>query len=245
MTFLLVHGAWCGAWAWDCLTPTLDELGISYKTIDLPGHGQNKRSMWSVSLADYANAVVDTANSINGPVIAVGHSMGGIVVSEAAAKAPSAFQALTYLAAFLPISGERLAFLAAKDKASKLNGGIKTHLLRGSSTLKEHCLDDALFNQCSAEDARMGKSLLGENPIRPILSSVNLNDQFDAIPKHYIRCMADQAITPSHQEWMANRYTLKSFHDIDSGHMAAHSAPKEVAEALVKIRSLESNIDKT
>ena len=82
MTFLLVHGAWCGAWAWDCLIPTLDELGISYKTIDLPGHGQNKRSMWSVSLADYANAVVDTANSINGPVIAVGHSMGCLLYTS-------------------------------------------------------------------------------------------------------------------------------------------------------------------
>ena len=241
MTFLLVHGAWCGAWAWDCLTPKLDERGISYQTIDLPGHGNNKRSMWSVSLADYANAVVDSANSIDGPVIAVGHSMGGIVVSEAAARAPSVFQALTYLAAFLPKSGDRLASLAAKDKESKLDGGIKMNLLRGSSTLKEHCLDDALFNQCSEEDARTGKSLLGENPIRPVLSGVNLKDQFEAIPKHYIRCMADQAITPSHQEWMANRYKLKSFQDIDSGHMAAHSAPEEVAEALTKIRSLESD----
>ena len=53
-TALLVHGAWCTAWAWDDLIPEVDHLGISSKAIDMPCHGENTRSMWCVSLADYA-----------------------------------------------------------------------------------------------------------------------------------------------------------------------------------------------
>ena len=97
MTFLLVHGAWCASWAWARLAPELEVLGIAYQAIDLPGHGQNSGSMWSVTLADYADAVIKAAESTNGPVVAAGHSMGGIVISEAASKAPAAFDALTCL----------------------------------------------------------------------------------------------------------------------------------------------------
>lgn len=236
---LLVHGAWCAAWAWENLIPELDRLGVSSKAINLPGHGDNTRSMWSVTLADYADAVVEAAASIEGPVIAVGHSMGGMVISEAGARAPEAFKALTYLAAFVPRDGERLISLSAKDKQSKLNGAIKPHLFRGTTGLDKNGLDDALFNDCSVKEASYGKSMIQENPIRPPFSRVQLNEQFEAIPKHYIKCLADQSISPSHQQWMASRYEMRSLQDIDSGHMASLSSPKAVADALAKIVAQE------
>lgn len=242
-TLLLVHGAWCGSWAWDRLVPELELEGIASKVINLPGHGAKSGSMWSVSLADYADAVIDGASSIEGSVIAVGHSMGGLVISEAAAKAPKAFQALTYLAAFLPCDGERLISLSSKDKQSKLNSLIKPRLFKGSTVLDTDGVDAALFNGCSPEEAQQGKSLLQENPMRPSFSRVHLNHEFELIPKHYIRCTADQSISPEHQQWMAGRYKTKSMQDIDGGHMANYSAPRPVARALAKIVAMEAASD--
>lgn len=234
-TLLLIHGAWCSGRAWDCLLPELDQLGASYQVIDLPGHGENRsdRSMWSVSLADYADAVINAASTIDGQVVAVGHSMGGMVISTAAAKAPSRFHALIYLAAFLPKDGERLIFLAGKDKDSQLSQFIKPRLLGGASRLSEDCLDDVLFNGCSLDNAAQGKSMLQDNPIRPPFSRVRLSPSFEALPKHYIRCLDDRAITPTHQAWMAGRYEMVSVQEIESDHMAPYSAARQTAQALV------------
>lgn len=188
-----------------------------------------------MTLGDYAESVIDAAASIDGPVIAVGHSMGGMVISEAAARASDAFQALAYLAAFLPRDGERLVLLANKDKHSQLAGAIKPHIFKGSTSLVLDRLDVAFFNDCSTEEGAKGKALLQENPVRPFLARVHLNDQFELLSKHYIRCLADQAITPPHQEWKASRYQLNSMQDIDCGHMANFTAPRLVAAALAHV----------
>ena len=234
-TLLLIHGAWCSGRAWDCLLPELEQLGASYQVIDLPGHGERwgDRSMWSVSLVDYADAVINAANAIEGQVVAVGHSMGGMVISAAAAKAPSRFDALVYLAAFLPKDGERLVFLAGKDKESRLSQFIKPRPLKGASRLSEDCWDDVLFNDCSLDNAALGRSMLQDNPIRPPFSRVRLSQSFEALPKHYIRCLDDRAITPAHQAWMAGRYEMATMQDIESDHMAPYSAARQTAQALV------------
>jgi pimeloyl-ACP methyl ester carboxylesterase len=238
-TLLLIHGGWSAGWVWDPLIPELELRGILSRVIDLPAHGRNKRSMWSVSLMDYADAVIAEAASIEGPVIAVGHSMGGLVISQAAGRAPQEFQALAYVTAFLPRNGERLIRLAGKDKQSKISPAIRLNFLKGSIRIDESCLDDALFHDCSVEDTVNAKRLMQENPLRPGLARVHLDEQFDKIPKHYIRCLADRGITPAHQEWMASRYEIKSMQDLDTGHMPAYAAPDKLADALAEIVTVE------
>jgi pimeloyl-ACP methyl ester carboxylesterase len=75
--------------------------------------------------------------------------------------------------------------------------------------------------------------------LRPGLARVHLDEQFDKIPKHYIRCLADRGITPAHQEWMASRYEIKSMQDLDTGHMPAYAAPDKLADALAEIVTVE------
>ncbi len=68
-----------------------------------------------------------------------------------------------------------------------------------------------------------------------------LDDRFEKVPKHYIQCMADRAMTPQHQDWMASRYTIKSKQQLNTGHMAAYAAPGNLADALLEVVTMENS----
>jgi pimeloyl-ACP methyl ester carboxylesterase len=100
---LLVHGAWHGAWAW---RPLLDHLdGLDVRTVDLPSSGADPATLGDLR-AD-AEVVRAALAGTDGPVVVVGHSYGGAVVSEAA-TADSGAAHLVYLCAFQLDAGESL-----------------------------------------------------------------------------------------------------------------------------------------
>ena len=220
---------------WDRLRPELEARRVAHRCIDLPGHGSERRSPWSVSLVDYGDAVVAAARAIDGPVLALGHSSGGFVVSQAAGRSPEAFAGLIYLAAFLPRSGERLIRLATRDRGSQLPPAMRFEPWRCRIRLDPARADGALFHDCPAADRETGLASLEPNPMRPGLSRVKLDARFDAIPKHYVFCTRDRAISPEHQRWMAGRTRLASTHELDCGHMPAYAAPAALADTLQAI----------
>ena len=83
---LLVHGAFGRAACWDRVRPGLRAAGHDVEAIDLPGAGENPTSVAEVALERYARRVCDALAA--GPPVLVGHSMGGIVITQAAATCP-------------------------------------------------------------------------------------------------------------------------------------------------------------
>jgi len=100
-TYVLVHGAWHGAWCWFKTAPLLQKLGHKVITPDLPAHGIDKAATASVTLAGYSQRIVDVLDACPEPVILVGHSMGGIAITEAAQARPDKVSRLVYVTAFL------------------------------------------------------------------------------------------------------------------------------------------------
>ena len=94
-------GSWHGAWAYDEVADRLTRAGVAVTVIDLPSNGG------SAGLADDAAAVRSALDAIGEPTVVVGHSYGGIAVSEGAAGSPEAV-GLVYLAAFMLDVGESL-----------------------------------------------------------------------------------------------------------------------------------------
>ncbi|WP_026912617.1 alpha/beta hydrolase [Patulibacter minatonensis] len=94
-TYVLVPGAWCGAWAWEDLLPHLDGPAV---TIELPSTGDDAAALGDLH-ADAA-AVRAAIDDVDGPVVLVGHSYGGMVVNEVADH-PRIVHSV-YLTAFWP-----------------------------------------------------------------------------------------------------------------------------------------------
>ncbi|MGI9667746.1 MAG: alpha/beta fold hydrolase [Acidimicrobiia bacterium] len=105
--YLLIHGAFRGAWAWEAVVEALSAHGHTAIAIDLPYAGES----WVedhpvVTLADYVDATIEAAREMGTPVV-VGHSQGGFVAGCAVGQSPEAFTGLAYLDAPMPQAGKR------------------------------------------------------------------------------------------------------------------------------------------
>ena len=109
-TVVLVHGAWHDASTWDRVTPLLDAAEVSWQALDLPC--VHPLPMLP-QLADDVAAVTALIDDVVGPVVLVGHSYGGVVIS-AAGHHPQVHH-LVYLAAFAPDEGETVLDLGIGD----------------------------------------------------------------------------------------------------------------------------------
>jgi pimeloyl-ACP methyl ester carboxylesterase len=85
---VLVHGAFAGAWCWERMLPGLRAAGHTVDTFDLPGSGEDMTRVEAVTLDAYAARTCDVLAS-GPPAVLAGHSMGGMVVTQAAARTPS------------------------------------------------------------------------------------------------------------------------------------------------------------
>ncbi len=133
-TFVLVHGAWHGAWCWDKVAAELTKAGNRVVTLDLPSHGEDKTPAHEVTLDSYAEAIAKVIRGEEEKVVLVGHSMGGIAISAAAELVPDRIQRLIYLTAFLPRDGESL--LAIEERNPKVSVPPALVIEEGSPTAR-------------------------------------------------------------------------------------------------------------
>jgi pimeloyl-ACP methyl ester carboxylesterase len=233
-TYLLVHGASHGAWAWKKVVPLLQVQGHRVLAIDLPSHGDDKTPAENVMLADYVRKVVDVANAQSGPVILVGHSAGGVTIAQAAEQLGSGkVDQLIFLDAFLPRNGESVFSLAAKFLPPSGTGGADfTDTFIFSADGTSFTLDTAsvahfLYHDCSAQEVSFAKTNLGKQPVAPFATPVALSEAvYGAIPKYYIIC--SQARNGNMTQ-MSNNVPTKKIVTLPTSHSPFFSQP----EALV------------
>jgi pimeloyl-ACP methyl ester carboxylesterase len=104
-TILFVHGAYCGAWIWaDNFLPYFSAQGWDCYAVSLRGHGGSEGSLTWSTLADYVDDVEAAVDRVGGPVVLIGHSMGGLVVQHYLARTGKAagVRAAALLAAVPP-----------------------------------------------------------------------------------------------------------------------------------------------
>lgn len=108
--YVLVHGAWGGAWCYERLARELVTAGHRVVAVDLPGLGaEAANSHPGITLSDHVAHVIAAADSAGFErFVLVGHSYGGMVVTGVAARIGSRIDALVYVDAFLPADGQSL-----------------------------------------------------------------------------------------------------------------------------------------
>jgi len=233
--FLLIHGACHGGWCWERVTPLLAAAGHSVAAPDLPGHGDDTTPMSELSLERYGEFVAELAAS-NGPVMLVGHSMAGAVISRAAEAVPDQIERLVYLTAYLPKSGESLATLARRD----------TEALTASERVEIDGVDcfaitrdaarRAFYQDAGDADFEAAMARIGPEPVSIFREkAVFTEDRFGRIPRSYIHCTQDKAIGYTLQREMVRDTPCASVLTLESGHSPFVTMPQELAEALLSL----------
>src|ERR1700691_6029337 len=139
-TYLLIHGAWHGGWCWRSVAPLLEAAGHTVLAPDLPGHGDDITPTAAVTLKSYTDRICEIAGAQAKPVILLGHSMGGVAITQAAENCPDKIGALVYMCAFLPRNGDSLMTWASQDRESMVNPSTTIPLADGTIGFKpEHC----------------------------------------------------------------------------------------------------------
>lgn len=105
---IMVHGTFCGGWAFDALRGAFERAGHIVLTPDLRGHGPGGGSLMGVSMSDYARDIAALISAQPAPPVVIGHSMGGLVAAIAATRSRTA--ALVQLAPSPPwgVSGSSM-----------------------------------------------------------------------------------------------------------------------------------------
>ncbi len=233
-TFILIHGAWQGGWCWERIVPLLETQGHHVLAPDLPGMGKDPTPLAEITLECWVQFVCDLVLQQEEKVILVGHSRGGLIISQVAEKLPDHIQSLVYLAAILVPNGGTLI------SAMEQHGGPLLELTfsadRSTSTVTPVTVNDALYNTTPEVWLARALSLLGAEPMISFQTPLTLSeDNFGRVPRIYIECLQDKAIPIAVQRGMVLEMPCLRVVSLDTDHSPFYSAPEKLTTQLIDL----------
>ena len=231
-TVLLVHGAWHGAWCYASLQAELDSRGIPSLAVDLPGHGVSPLPF--TDLHGDAQFVADTLARIDGPVVLVGHSYGGAVITEAATRYSKNVDHLVYLAAFALDEGEALMpFIGTLPQVQPpLSGYIRPNAEGTMSTIDPAGAKASFYADCPEGTTESAVPRLCPQPFSTFMQPVT-GAAWKKIPSTYVECIKDGAIPIEQQRVISKR--CQNVVTLDTDHSPFASRPKETADVIERL----------
>ena len=234
--FILIHGAWHGAWCWDRIGPILRAAGHEVVAPDLPGMGSDSVPLEPDVLSQWAEFVADLVRRRDDAPIVLGHSRGGIVISEAAERVPDAIGCLVYLAAFLLPAGLTIREQLSSGGQSKLFGALRRSEDHAWTTVHPNAATGLFYNLTDEVDARWAISRLTPEPVAAVTRPLRITDvNFGRVPRIYIEAEYDQAIPLPIQREMHARLSCQRVISLPSDHSPFLSKPDLLARVLLDL----------
>ena len=226
-TIVLVHGGWADASGWNSEVTALERLGYPVIAPANPLRG----------LASDAAYIRSILHTIHGPIVLVGHSYGGAVITNAAVGVPQV-KALVYIAGFAPDKGESLVQLVTMNPGSAIGQNLITrkYPFPGSGEGTDLYLTEHGFETAFASDLpkSVADQLWAEQ--RPFsqeaFASKSGEPAWKTIPSWYLVATHDHAIPPATQRFMAARAHATVF-QVAASHVPMISQPAATLKAIL------------
>ncbi|MDO0924035.1 alpha/beta hydrolase [Streptomyces sp. TG1A-8] len=225
-TVVLVHGAFADSSSWNGVITRLRRAGYPVEAPANPLRG----------VASDSGYLESYLRSVKGPIVLVGHSYGGSVISDAAAG-NSQVKALVYVAAFVPDKGETLAELGDRFPGATLPSVLDAvpYPLPGGGTGTDLYVQKGKFHDAFAADVPRSVTDLMAVTQRPLAASVfdekTTKTAWKTIPSWDLVTTEDHAIAPAEQRFMAERAHAHTV-EVDSSHAVAVSHPGAVTRLI-------------
>ena len=229
---ILVHGAWHGGWCWDQIIGLLEAAGHQVVAPDLPGHGNDSTGINKISLNRYVATIESLLLSDDQPAILIGHSMGGLIISQLAERHPQAIKKLIFLCAFLLKNSESVAAKNA-SQPSLLGENMRISEDGLSVTINPELISQIFYHDCDPAQASSAESRLVAQAAAPINTPIQLTqEKFGTVLKDGIVCLQDRALHPDLQRQMYADGDCNQVFELDSGHSPFLSMPEQLAEII-------------
>ena len=235
-TFILIHGSWHSSWNWHKVIPVLEQAGHKAIAIDLPGMGRDKTPVAEVKMQRTVEKIIELIDSIEGKVILVGHSKNGIMISQAAEYRPEKIEKLIYLAAYLIPNGKTQRDYSVLDTEGVLKPYVTQYPALNAHTLQKEIYKEGLYHDCDENIVQLANLLLSHEPVESGITPLQLTDEkYGTVPRYYIECLQDRAVTPFIQRKMYTELPCKKVYSMETSHSPFFSQPTELAAIFCEI----------
>lgn len=237
MTFVLVHGAFHGAWCWDRVRPLLERAGHEVVAPTLTGLGERADELSpDVGLSTHVDDVVRSLEEGDlADVVLVGHSYAGMILPGVAVQVPARIAHLVYLDAFVPSDGECCFDLMPAEAAEAIRQQAETE----GEGWRFFPFPLEALGIVADEDVRWVGPQLGPQPLRTYEEPVTLlPGEWEALPRTYMLC-SERAFGGLFEPFAE---TADNDPDWEYVELAGHhepmvTAPGVLASALLELRS--------
>lgn len=235
-TFILIHGSWHSSWNWHKVVPLLEKKGHKAIAIDLPGMGRDKTPIQEVKMQTSVEKICSLIDSVEGKVILVGHSKNGIMISQAAEYRPDKIEKLVYLAAYLVPNGKTQREYSLQDTFGVLKPYVKMYEELNAHTLSPEIYKEGLYADCDDSITEQAKYILSHEPFESGVTPLQLTEEnFGRVPRVYIECTEDKAVTPFIQRKMYTELPCEKVYSLPTSHSPFFSRPEELVEILCEV----------
>jgi len=235
-TYVLVHGAWHGGWCWHRIVAGLQHASHRAIAPDLKSLGRDRTPPGEITLETWTDQIAGLVQSLAEPVVLVGHSRGGIVLSEVAERIPDRVHTLVYVTAFMLENGHTLQDEAAKDPDSLVGPAMILAHDQKSVSIREDAVRDVFYGQCSDADVVLAKSLLVPEPLAPLATPLQITAaRFGSVPRIYVECTEDRAMLLAAQRRMQEALPCRERITLPADHSPFFSHSGRLTDLLARI----------
>ncbi|HMF82203.1 MAG TPA: alpha/beta fold hydrolase [Acidimicrobiia bacterium] len=248
---VFVHGGAHGAWCWDPLLPYLDREALA---VDLPpksvrsgaGRLENLPELRTLAIDDFARSVLDDVTAAGFErFVLVGHSMGGLTISEVARRVPDRVEHLVYVSCMVPPEGASAIDALPEDLQEMTRQAVEEARRGGENPiggLDEPTTRSMFCNDMDEKQVRFVLDRTGTEAAVVLAEAVTRAGIPPDLPKTFVKLLKDQSLPPERQDVLVENLRASpggtvDVVTIDSGHDVMISRPEELADVLNRIAS--------